>query len=204
MILTPRILKDIWNTLRWKDVFRENAEAPTEEEFVRHFSTVNLGPMISWSQPANGLIFAYDASINQVQVMPPREPFVQRVEEANKWLWKLLPPELLDAPLDWSNLWFAAANRNDVEKMKFILEQGFNVNTVDGYGQTALEYAVVPYGGSFEMVTMLVDAGANLDTIEQLIGKAKGNATSANEAGEQIRIAKYLRSTCSHTFEKHE
>ena len=197
-VFTPRVLKRIWSTLRWKDVFRGNSEAPTEEEFIGHLTHTDANSRFRWSDQANRLAYTYDLSINQVQVIPSKEPFSQRIEEANTWLWKFLPPELLDAPTDWSTLWFEAANRNDTARMEFILEQGFDVNTVDGYGQTALNYAVVPYGGSFEMVAMLVNAGVKLDTVEHLIQKAAGSATSANEAGEQKRITEYLRTRTAH------
>ena len=184
--------------MRWKDVFRGNSDAPTEEEFIGHLTHTEANAMFRWSDQANGLAYTYDLSINQVQVIPSKEPFSQRIEEANTWLWKFLPPELLDAPTDWSTLWFEAANRNDTARMEFILEQGFDVNTVGEYGQMALDYAVVPYGGSFEMVTMLVNAGVKLDTAEQLIQKAAETATSANEAGEQKRIAEYFRMRTAH------
>ena len=182
IVFTPRVLKRIWSTLRWKDVFRGNLDAPTEEEFIGHLTHTDANSMFRWSDQSNGLSYAYDLSINQVQVIPSKEPFSQQIEEANAWLWKFLPPELLDAPTDWSTLWFEAANRNDTARMEFILEQGFDVNTVDGYGQTALDYAVVPYGGSFEMVTMLVNAGVKLETVEQLIQKAAGTANQCERS----------------------
>ena len=193
MVFTPRICKGIWSTLRWKDVFLGNPEAPTEEHFVGHFIPADADSTFRWSDQANGLSYAYDLSVNRAQVIPSEEPFAQRVNEANEYLWKFLPPELLEAPSEWTLVWFEAANRNDTEKMEFILEQGFDVNTVDGYEQTALDYAVVPYGGSYRMVNLLVDTGVNLDRIEQLIQKASGGAISANEASEQRKIAKYLR-----------
>ncbi|GAB4053622.1 ankyrin repeat domain-containing protein [Spirosoma litoris] len=42
----------------------------------------------------------------------------------------------------------------------------FDVDVVDEDGYTALYHAVTPYGGSYDAVELLVEAGANLPPYE--------------------------------------
>ncbi|GAB2579229.1 ankyrin repeat domain-containing protein [Spirosoma areae] len=175
-----------------------NPDAPTEEVFLAHFAQANPNSAFFWTDKANGLTYLYDLSINQLQVTPSTEPYSGRVNEVNKQLWKILPPQLLDVNGDWEKAWFRAMGRLDIASAKFILEQGFDVNTTDEQGYTALMYAAGFFGGEFDLIKLLVESGANLNspgnTVDELIELGQRSATSSAEASEARSIAAYLRS----------
>jgi hypothetical protein len=174
-----------------------NPDAPTEQEFLDFYAEPDPKSAFSWTDKANGLVYTHDLSINQVQVTPEQPPYSGRVNDANKRLWQYLPPNLLEPSPNWKAHWFTAARKLDIDTMRFIIEQGFDVNTTDEDGFTALYHAVLPYGGSIEVVRLLVESGADLtiptNAPEFLIKEAWKFVAGVNEASEAISIAYYLR-----------
>ena len=58
--------------------------------------------------------------------------------------------------------WKDATKQNNLEKVRFLLEHGTNINAKDKYGQTALMNAA--HRGQVELVRLLIDNGADLNT----------------------------------------
>ena len=198
IVFTPRIIGAIWKILNWYGLFMDNPDAPSEKRFQAHYAESNANSTVAWTDKAHGVTYLYDLSINQAQVTPILEPDESLINRLNKRLWAVLPPDLLDTNDNWKAVWLKAAKRLDKDTMLFIIEQGFDVNVTDEYGFTALYHAVTPYGGSYDIVRLLVEAGADLalpnNTIDFLI-KVGGEGVSGNgEASEAMSIASYLRS----------
>ncbi|MVM33091.1 hypothetical protein GO755_23825 [Spirosoma sp. HMF4905] len=198
IVFSPRIRKSIWRNLEWYGLFMNNPDAPSEEAFQAYYEVPNQNPVFSWVDKFNGVTYLYDLSINQAQVTPSVEPQAEWVTKLNKRLWELLSPELLDPKDNWKKAWLTAAKRLDIPTMKFIIEQGFDVNVVDEDGYTALYHAVTPYGGSIEAVRLLVESGADLsmpvNNVDFLIKVGWEGVAGNGEASEAISIAYFLRS----------
>ncbi|XP_077997116.1 putative palmitoyltransferase ZDHHC13 [Glandiceps talaboti] len=82
---------------------------------------------------------------------------------------------LLDAGAERDNedLIVAAAD-GDIEKVKFYLENGYDVNYGAGYKRTSLHYAAD--NGHFDICKLLLEAGAKIDAVgEFLIAAGSGN-----------------------------
>ena len=58
--------------------------------------------------------------------------------------------------------WKEATSRGDLEKVRSLLENGADINSKDGHGQTALMNAA--HAGQVELVRLLIETGADLDT----------------------------------------
>ncbi|QMW01079.1 ankyrin repeat domain-containing protein [Spirosoma foliorum] len=201
IVFSPRILKVIWLNFDFYGLFMNNPDAPSEETFQAYYEAHNQNSVFSWVDQPNGLTYQYDLSINQAQVTPAIEPHAERVTKLNKRLWELLPPELLDTNDNWKKAWLTAARKLDIATMRFIIEQGFNVDVVDEDGYTALYHAVTPYGGSYNVVELLVEAGADLtlpiNNVDFLIKVGWEGVAGNGEASEAQSIAAYLRN-CTH------
>ena len=64
--------------------------------------------------------------------------------------------------IDWSNIpLFQALKQKDDEVVKKIIRSGFNVNTKDNDGKTALHYAVA--NGNLEIINLLLNRGAKIN-----------------------------------------
>lgn len=57
--------------------------------------------------------------------------------------------------------WKEATRRGDLEKVRLLLENGADINSKDGHGQTALMNAA--HTGQVELVRLLIENGADLD-----------------------------------------
>jgi hypothetical protein len=193
MIFTPRLLTVLWQGLYWHGLLKDNPDAPSKEAFIAHYTGAHPEMTLSWVDRAEGRSFLYDLSVNQAQVTPAG-PLAKEIDKLNKWLWKVLPPQLLEEPVDWHKHWFDPASHWDVPKMQVILDQGFDVNALDENGENALCHAVQPFGGSLAAVTFLVEAGIRLDNIESIIRMGSESVTGPGEANEQHLIENYLRS----------
>lgn len=198
MNFTPRVLGVIWGNFEWYGLFMNNPNAPSEEAFQAYYAAANPDQPFSWTDKVNGVTYQYDLSINQVQVTPAIEPYSGWVDRLNKRLWEVLPPELLDTKDHWKKAWLAASKKSDIVAIWFIIEQGFDVNLADEDGFTALYHAVTPYGGSYKLVKLLVESGADLtlpnNTVDFLIKEGWANVAGNGEASEAMSIAAYLRS----------
>lgn len=195
MVFTPRVIKQVWLIMRWHGLFGNNPDAPTEETFLAHYAASGANATFAWVDRAAGWTCAYDITINQAQITPAPSGEAGRVVDAtNDALWEFLPPAWLEPPADWSELWFEAARLCRVETMAFIIEQGFDVNKRDAYGDTALRHAVAPYGGCLEAVRLLLDAGAKVEDVDALIKEGADSVSSAGEYNEHCAIASLLGS----------
>jgi hypothetical protein len=266
MVFSPRVIRGIWHVLREEYVFVKNPDAPAVETFLAHYAVPGADPTFSWPDKGQGLTWSYDVTINQVQVEPFHYPCSWHANDANRALWKFLPPRLLEEPVDWTRrwveatdavdlaamrfireqgfdwrtvvpatdweriwfthpyqpdqvdartmefvleqgfdlhnflrpadwtkTWFMAAGVCDVEAMRLLLKQGFDVNTVDGRGRSALWYAAGYYGGRVVAVRFLVEAGIRVGPVDELIRLGEESVTCASEASEQREVAEYLR-----------
>ncbi|GAB3951278.1 hypothetical protein GCM10028805_31080 [Spirosoma harenae] len=198
IIFSLRVLQAIWRNFDWYGLFMNNPDAPSEDVFLAHFAGSTPAPVFSWVDKANGVTYLYDLSINQVQVTPEKQPHTRRVDDLNKALWKFLPPDLMETADHWKSAWLVAARKLDIATMQLIIEQGFDVNVADEDGFTALYHAVLPYGGSYKAVKMLVESGADLTlpihNVEFLIEEAWKSVGHNGDASEALSIAAYLRS----------
>lgn len=197
LVFTPRVQRLIWACLDRYGLFSNNPNAPSAAAFLAHYAASSPKPVFSWTDAANRVVYSYDLSINQVEVMPAPEPYSVWVNEGNRALWEIVPADLLDLKEDWKKAWFKAAKKLDVASLWFIIEQGFEVNARDDDGFTALFYVAGCYGGSLEIVRLLVESGADLtfpgNTTSVLIEVARTSATSSAEAHEARLIAAYLQ-----------
>ncbi|GAB3987303.1 hypothetical protein GCM10028807_07010 [Spirosoma daeguense] len=197
LIITPRILEGIWKCLDWHGLFMQNLDAPSVDEFLAHYTHPVQCLTLEWADNLNRLTYLYDLSINQAQVTPAIAPYARRVNEANQYLWKILRPEWLEANGNWMPIWFKAAEYWDIAPIKFILEQGFDVNTIDESGKIALFYAVGPFGGRLELVELLAEAGANFNlpgnTIDILLERSQEGILGRIEMENAALIDAYLR-----------
>ena len=57
--------------------------------------------------------------------------------------------------------WKDATRRGDLEKVRLLLENGADINSKDGRGQTALMNAA--HAGQVELIRLLIEKGADLD-----------------------------------------
>jgi Ankyrin repeats (many copies) len=57
--------------------------------------------------------------------------------------------------------WKEATGHGDLEKVRLLLENGADINSNDGHGQTALMNAA--HAGQVELVRLLIEAGADLN-----------------------------------------
>jgi hypothetical protein len=178
MVFTPRFIKCIWNNLHWQYVFHQNPDSPTQEAFLAHYAASNADPGFSWSDRANGLTYLYDISINQAQVTPAIEPHAWRIKQANVNLWKLLPPRILEGPVDWTKLWFETAKLGDVQTLTFILEQGFDVNTqVQPADWTKMWFEAAKCANA-EMMKFILGHGFDVNTLDQYGRSALNDAVA--------------------------
>jgi hypothetical protein len=167
MVFTPRFIKCIWNNLHWQYVFHQNPDAPTQETFLAHYAAANANTSFSWSDRASNLEYLYDLSINQAQVTPAIEPYAWRIKQANVNFWKLLPPRILEGPVDWTKLWFETAKLGDVQTLTFLLEQGFDVNTqVQPDDWTRMWFEAAKCANA-EMMKFILSYGFDVNTLDQ-------------------------------------
>jgi hypothetical protein len=201
MLFTTRILAEVWRCLSEHRLFSNNPDAPSEQHFLAHYRQADASPILIWTDKATEQEYVYDLSINQAQVTPSDKPYLTGVNQANRQLWEILPPELLEEKTDWKKAWRDAVQKLKIASIRFIIEQGFDVDTPNEQGNTALSLAAGFYGGDYDMVQLLVEAGADLtlpaNTVDSLIWLAHKSATSSAEAHEARRIEHYLRSIVS-------
>ncbi|GAB3708368.1 hypothetical protein GCM10027592_43420 [Spirosoma flavus] len=197
LIITPRLLGILWKCLEWHGLFMNNPEAPSEAEFLTYYERPVQNPVFSWYNQAKQLTYRYDLSINQVEVTPLVQPESRWESDANQYLWKILPPEWLEANSNWKPIWFNAAERWEIAPIKFILEQGFDVNTVDEQGRAAIYYVVGPFGGRLDLVELLVEAGADLslpnNTVDILLQRSQEGLLGRIEIENTSLITSYLQ-----------
>ena len=80
----------------------------------------------------------------------------------------LLPVSCLKAQ-DSTALFFNAARANDLKTLKGFLDKGFNVNTKNHYGVTALTFASDK--GNLEAVNLLLERGADPNLKDSFYGE---------------------------------
>ncbi|MBD2703847.1 hypothetical protein IC229_24590 [Spirosoma sp. BT702] len=198
LIITPRLLGIIWKSFEWHGLFMNNPDTPLLAHFLAYYERPVQNPVFSWYNKAKQLTYRYDLSINQVEVTPSVQPELRWESDANKYLWKILPPEWLEANGNWKPIWFKAAERWEIAPILFILEQGFDVNTTDELGRTALYYVVGPFGGRLDLVELLVEAGADLslpnNTVDILLERSQEGLLGRIEIENAALITSYLQS----------
>jgi len=57
---------------------------------------------------------------------------------------------------------FKAINSNDLERVKYLVEKGANIESKDNFGCTPLHRA--SWGGNLDIVKYLVEKGANIES----------------------------------------
>ena len=79
-----------------------------------------------------------------------------------------------------------AATKGNLPSVKKELENGANINSYEGDGNTALHFAVI--NGNLEMIKFLVEQGANLNQKDKIGDTALANASALGN----LEIVKYL------------
>lgn len=200
IVFTERVLEAIWGCFQASKRLMDTPYAPTKQAFLAQYTQLNPTPVFSWDDPVHGVRYQYDLRTNQVQLTPVLKPYARAVAQLNRRLGEVLPTDLLTTDDNWKKAWFRAARSLDIGSMRFIIEQGgIDVDRVDAdnYNATALYHAVTPYGGSLEVVKLLVESGADLthpaNRVELLIEAGLEGVTSSLENTEVKKIAAYLQ-----------
>jgi len=71
--------------------------------------------------------------------------------------------------------------------VRFLLENGANINQTDNHGETVLHYAAAPVEEDLEMLELLLKSGADPNA------RAKDGSTPLNRAMNETRIENMLR-----------
>lgn len=198
IIFTERALETIWGCFQASKRLMDTPQAPTKQAFLTQYTQLNPPPTFSWDDLLHGITYQYDLRINQLQMTPALKPFTRALAQLNRRLGEVLPADLLTTDDHWTKAWFRAARSLNIGSMRFILEQGgVDVDQVDADSSTALYHAVTPYGGSLEVVKLLVESGADLthpaNRVELLIEAGLDGVTSSLENTEVKKIAAYLQ-----------
>jgi uncharacterized protein len=82
--------------------------------------------------------------------------------------------------------WKDATKRGDLEQVSLLLENGADINSRDGHGQTALMNAA--HAGQIELVRLLIEKGSELD----ITAKYNLSALMLSLIAHQTEIAQIL------------
>ncbi|WP_198174739.1 ankyrin repeat domain-containing protein [Spirosoma arboris] len=196
IVFSEWVLEAIWLCIRASKRLIDTPHAPTKQAFLSQYTQVNPTPVFAWDDPVHGVTYQYDLRLNQVQLTPALKPYARAVVQLNNCLGEILPADLLSTDDNWEKAWFRAARHLDITSMRFLIDQGIDVDRVDENYSTALDYAVTPYGGSLEVVKLLVESGADLthpaNRVDLLIQAGLEGVMSSLEAIEARQIADYL------------